>query len=336
MSSVPFAIVDVFSTTAYKGNPLAIVDNRTADLTTTQMQLISRQFNLSETTFFSHSSLEKANFKLSSFLPDGKEVFGAGHNILGVWWFLAKGGFLDLSKLAKKDTETGDEEFELWQELGGEVLPVKIVRNVGSAREKDGFSVSIRQAPPKAGNVHPDPAALAKSIGLELSNIGIPRSAENGRPQVFSTSTTRHLQVPISSISALNRAVVTRDKLLQQLALVDEKAYGLYLFSPEPGMNNSYQARFFSPGMAGEDPATGSAAGPLSAYLHTKGQLELVDDIGNITVRQGVRVGRECLIKVTLTKNEQSGDNDLNVDFSGSGVEVASGEIQVPAVTLAF
>ncbi|PVH69277.1 phenazine biosynthesis protein [Cadophora sp. DSE1049] len=336
MSSVPFAIVDVFSTTAFKGNPLAVVDNRTTNLSTKQMQLIARQFNLSETTFFSHSSLEKATFKLRSFLPDGREVFGAGHNILGVWWFLAAGGLLDLSNLARKDNKRNTEEFEVWQELGREVLPVKISRRVGSKGEKDEFSISIRQAPPKAGNVHPDPTALAKSIGLDASDIGFPGCPGKGQPQVFSTSTTRHLQVPISSISALNRAVVARDKLLQQLASVDEHAYGLYLFSPEPGVTNSYQARFFSPGMAGEDPATGSAAGPLSAYLHGQGQLELVNGEGSITVRQGFKVGRECLINVTLTQNEQGGDNAFDVDFSGSGVKVASGEILIPEEGLVF
>ncbi|KAG4413837.1 hypothetical protein IFR04_013020 [Cadophora malorum] len=335
MSTVPFTTVDVFSTTAFKGNPLAVVDNRTADLTTTQMQLIARQFNLSETTFFSHSCLEKAAFRLRSFLPDGTEVFGAGHNILGVWWFLADGGFLDFSNPVAKNGGRNVEEFELWQELGGEVLPVRVLRRVSSRGTNDEFSVSIRQAPPKAGNIYSDPAALAESIGLDVSDIGFPGSVNKGQPQVFSTSTTSHLQVPISSISALNRVVVTRDKLLQQLALVDENAYGLYLFSPEPNTTDSYQARFFSPGMAGEDPATGSAAGPLSAYLHTHGHLDLVEDSGSITVRQGLRVGRKCIINVMLTKSDGD-DNSVNVDLSGSGVKVATGEIQIPDKEVVF
>lgn len=335
MSSVPFNIVDVFSTTAFKGNPLAVADNRTADLTTTQMQLIARQFNLSETTFFSYSSLGKASFRLRSFLPDGKEVFGAGHNILGVWWFLADGGFLDFSSPVVKNGGRNAEEFELWQELGGEILPVRISRKVNSKGSKDEFSISIRQAPPKAGRIHPDHAALAESIGLDVSDIGFPGSEQEGQPQVFSTSTTRHLQVPISSISALNRVVVTRDKLLQQLALADEYAYGLYLFSSKTSQTDSYQARFFSPGMAGEDPATGSAAGPLSAYLHTHGHLDLLEDSGNITVRQGLIAGRECIISVKLTKSEGN-DNTLNVDISGSGVKVATGEIQIPDKGIMF
>src|SRR5687768_1175737 len=95
MASIRFSIVDVFSTTAFKGNPLAVVDNMSSSLTDTQMKLIARQFNLSETTFVSPPSKAKAKFQLRSFLPNGEEVFGQGHNSLGAWWWLAHHGFLN-------------------------------------------------------------------------------------------------------------------------------------------------------------------------------------------------------------------------------------------------
>ncbi|KAH6711775.1 phenazine biosynthesis protein [Leptodontidium sp. MPI-SDFR-AT-0119] len=336
MTTLPFVIVDVFSTTAFKGNPLAIVNNTTTDLSTAQQQFITRQFNLSETTFFSKPTLPKAAYKLRSFLPDGREVFGAGHNILGVWWWLAVGGFLDLSKPTSRDGKSGSDEFVFWQELGGEVLPVKILRKQTLGDGGTEITVSIRQAPPKAQNVHPDPASLAQSIGLSPSDIGFGGTSVSLQPQVFSTSSTRHLQVPISSISALNRTSVQRDKLLHQLSLVDDHAYGLYLFSPVPDAKGSYQARFFSPGMSGEDPATGSAAGPLSAYLHRYGQLDLVEGVGRIAVTQGLSVGRECLINVTLSDTGAADGQVLDVDFSGSGVKVATGDITVPDAQLSF
>ena len=50
----------------------------------------------------------------------------------------------------------------------------------------------------------------------------------------MSTSTTRHLLVPVSFVEVLNRAVVQREKLLEQLRRVGNKAYGLYLFTPVP------------------------------------------------------------------------------------------------------
>jgi trans-2,3-dihydro-3-hydroxyanthranilate isomerase len=336
MTTVPFTIVDVFSTTAYRGNPLAVVDNRASNLTKTQMQLITRQFNLSETTFFSNPTLPKATYSLRSFLPDGREVFGAGHNILGVWWWLAQGGYLDLSKPDSIDSANGTEEFVFWQELGGEVMPVKVLRRKSSETGEAEIVISIRQASPKSHNTHPDPAALAESIGLATSDIGFSGASKPLPGQVMSTSTTRHLLVPISSLSALNKASVQRDKLLQQLSLVDDHAYGLYLFAQAPGVKNAYQARFFSPGMSGEDPATGSAAGPLSAYLYKQGQLELVEAVGTIAVQQGLKVGRECLINVTLSSTGTGSDAILNVDFSGGGVKVSNGEMAVPSPELSF
>lgn len=334
MASVHYAIIDVFSETPYKGNPLAIVDTRNHQLTDTQMKLLTRQFNLSETTFFSPPTLPGAHYKLRSFLPDGKEVFGAGHNILGVWWYLAAEKFLDLEAPQRIDAQ-GTREFLFHQELGGEVIPVRITKNTDNLE----IRVFIRQARPQAHTTHPDPAALAESFGLTADDIGFSLEDHSGSakrlpPQVMSTSTTHHLLVPVSSVEALNRAVVQRDKLLEQLRLVDQRAYGLFLFTPieASGGIHTFQARFFSPGMSGEDPATGSAAGPLSAYLHHHGVLRLENGTGRISVLQGLMIGRECTILVELTLNA----GGFDVDIIGSGVSVAKGQIVLPGLDTTF
>lgn len=331
-SLLPFSVVDVFSTTPYKGNPLAIVDDTASGrLSDTQMRLIARQFNLSETTFLLRPSPDSAaDVRFRSFLPDGREVFGSGHNILGAWWHLAAEG-----KLGRLDepvrTTAGDgaaEEFVFKQELGGSVTPVTVLRRRGrGGGDDDEFSVSVRQAPPRSHAEHPDPASLARSVGLSPEDIGIPSSTGGSplQPQVMSTSTTRHLMVPVSSADALNRASVDRGKLLAQLHLVDEQAYGIYLFTPAPGQGK-YQARFFSPGMSGEDPATGSAAGPLSGYLYRHGEVEIVDGVGRVRVVQGLRTGRECVIEVVLSVTGAGEE----VDVVGSGVKVMAGEVRVP------
>jgi trans-2,3-dihydro-3-hydroxyanthranilate isomerase len=235
-------------------------------------------------------------------------------------------------------TTSGADVFVFHRQLGGQVLPVKILRSIGD-NGKLHFSVSMRQAPPNSHDYHPDPVSLAQSIGVEVSEIGF-RSEEGKRvnkPQVLSTSTTHHLFVPLSSVAALNRVTVQRDKLLEQLALVNKTAYGIYLFTPVPSSGvATYQARFFSPGMSGEDPATGIAAGPLSAYLFLHGQLKLVDDVGRVVVQQGLKVGRECVINVTLSRSGDTGHEILEVDFEGSGVVVATGELAVPGADIAF
>jgi PhzF family phenazine biosynthesis protein len=327
-ATVPYAIVDVFSSTAYEGNPLAVVDNTSANLSTDQMKLITRQFNLSETTFFSRPQDSSADFALRSFLPDGREVFGAGHNILGVWWHLANSGLLDLKK-GQGLEGLGTEIYNFRQLLGGEISNVKVIRMQGS------LSISLRQSPPGLGNKHPDPAALAVAIQLTPDDIGLP-GAPNMQPQVVSTSTTRHLHVPLRSIEVLNRAVVQRDKLLEQLKLVDDGAYGLFLFATIQGEKNKYQARFFSPGMNGEDPATGSAAGPLSALLCDNHLLDVDNGVGRIQVLQGLQVGRECEISVALHVQQDDGKERLDVDLEGTGVEVAKGDMKVPSVDMRF
>ncbi|OAA39946.1 phenazine biosynthesis protein [Metarhizium rileyi] len=332
--SLPYWIIDVFSTTPYKGNPLAIVDNTTANLSSTQMKLMARQFNLSETTFFSKPTGCKATYRLRSFLPDGREVFGAGHNILGAWWFLASSGRLELTGPPRSASEDGTEEHVVFQELGAAVTPVTILKT-GS-----GISVTLRQAPPKAHRSHPDPASLAASIGLSADEIGVAvngaRSQVQLQPQVMSTSTTHHLLVPVSSAAALNKVRVEKDRLLEQLALVDERAYGIFLFTPAGSTDGrpSYEARFFSPGMSGEDPATGSAAGPFLAYLWNSGALAMAGGSGEIEVHQGLRVGRHCVIRVRIETGR--GELGVDVDIIGGGAEVADGSMRIPSQELEF
>ncbi|KAK1757190.1 phenazine biosynthesis PhzF protein [Echria macrotheca] len=376
MPSAPFSIVDVFSATAYKGNPLAVVDARGQDLTDTQMKLITRQFNLSETTFFFRPTLPGADFKLRSFLPYGWEVYGAGHNILGVWWHLAHANLLDFSTSTPDNkkragggwsstaAEVEEEEFTFHQELGGEVIPVKVIRRHRQKKKKERtsetdptttngttsdnlFTIAIRQASPKSHAVPPDRSAIAAVLGLSASDIGF-RSTPKLLPQIMSTSTTHHLLVPVSSVDALNRAVVSRDKLVQQLDLLDSRAHGVFWFTPvaptaasgSDGSIPTFHARFFSRGMTAEDPATGSAAGPLAAYLYRNGVLPgKLDEEGKkakILVYQGLKLGRECVIEVRLAVRGGEEEEELEVDIVGGGVEVARGEIGLPALSTTF
>jgi PhzF family phenazine biosynthesis protein len=130
--------------------------------------------------------------------------------------------------------------------------------------------------------------------------------------------------------------VVQRDKLLEQLKLVDDGAYGLFLFATIQGEKDKYQARFFSPGMNGEDPATGSAAGPLSALLYDNNLLHVGNGVGRIRVLQGLQVGRECEISVALHVQQDDGKVRLDVDLEGTGVEVAKGDMRIPSVDIRF
>src|SRR5215472_7856452 len=91
-----FYVVDVFADAPLSGNPLALVVNA-QDLEQERMQRIARELNQSETTFLLPPTDPQADWRLRSFTPTGAEVFGAGHNALGAWWWLAEAGRLALS-----------------------------------------------------------------------------------------------------------------------------------------------------------------------------------------------------------------------------------------------
>ena len=331
-----FQIVDVFNDRAFRGNPLAVVDNEEGQLSETQMKLIARQFNLSETTFVCSPSRQDSPIHLRSFLPNGREVFGIGHNILGVWWQLAASGKLDLSDTHVVNSTDDEETFAFGQRLGQEISQVYILRKKAHSTTRGSeISVLIRQSPPQLHDCHPDVGSLAASVGLDGEDIGLV-GANELKPQVASTSTTRHLLAPVASVDALKRVRVDHDKLLYQLSLVDEKAFGIFFFARSTEGKDQFQARFWSPGMSGEDPATGSAAGPLSLYLYKHGELELQEDVGKIEVMQGLQVGRECIIHVRLTQSDSGDAGEMNVDLAGSGARVAEGTIAVPDAAIAF
>ncbi len=77
----PFAQVDVFTTTPYSGNPVAVVLDA-AGLSTEEMERFARWTNLSETTFVLAPSDERADYRVRIFTPTVELPF-AGHPTLG-------------------------------------------------------------------------------------------------------------------------------------------------------------------------------------------------------------------------------------------------------------
>lgn len=87
--------------------------------------------------------------------------------------------------------------------------------------------------------------------------------------------------------------------------------------------------------MSKEDPATGSAAGPLAAYLFRHGLVG--EGVGRVLVHQGLMVGRQCVIEVVLSRRQgESGEDEVDVDIMGKGVTIADGNIMVPSTATEF
>ena len=294
-NAVPFYFVDVFANRPLTGNPLSLVTDAD-DLDVSQMEAIAREFNQSETAFLLRPTLPGATWRLRSFTPIGAEVLGAGHNALGAWIWLAASGRLDGARDG------------LAQQIGDDVLPVEVIRETGQP-----VAISMDQSAPKFGESVRDSTELAASLGLSEDDLVAGEPA-----QVVSTG-AGHLLVPVRDRAAVDRASPDAPRLAAALREVGGE--GCYLYSPDPVDASGAVAytRFFNPTMGiREDPATGTAAGPLVARLVASGR---VADATTVIVEQGYALGRPSRIQVTVSGQR--------VQVSGSGLVVAEGRLSV-------
>jgi trans-2,3-dihydro-3-hydroxyanthranilate isomerase len=295
---IRFHLVDVFADEPLAGNPLAVVPDADA-LDETVMRRIAREFNQTETTFLLAPTVPDADWRLRCFTPGGVEVFGAGHNALGAWWWLADSGTLDPARDAFR------------QQIGDHVLPVAV------EWERDGRGprrIGMRQAPPTHGAVADDPAGLAWALGLSDGDL----ATDQLPAQVVSTG-AGHLLVPAVSRAAVDRA--QPDDAALTAYLRDIGGQGCYLVTLDTldPLATAY-ARFFNPSVGNrEDSATGSAAGPLACHLLAH---RIVDAGATVVIEQGHAMGRPSRIEVHL-------DGGVPV-VRGAGVTVADGDLRLP------
>jgi trans-2,3-dihydro-3-hydroxyanthranilate isomerase len=272
----PFYLVDVFTDRPFTGNPLAIVTDADA-FDAARMQRIAAEFNQTETTFVLRPTVEGADWHLRSFTAVGTEVFGVGHNALGAWWWLAASGRLTLDAATRTFA----------QEIDGRVLPVEIRSERGRV-----VSVGMTQADPVFGAVVGKVTPLASALDLGDAELAVGRL----RAQVVSTGVP-HLLVPVRDQGALGRA-----RPMETLAayLRSVGAQGCYVFCLDPlDPDMPARARFFGPNVGiAEDPATGSAAGPLAAYLVDH---KLASEGRPVIVEQGHTMGRPSRIEVRVS-----------------------------------
>lgn len=291
MAELISGLVDVFAETPFNGNPLAVVEGGD-DLSDAQMRRIAGEFNQAETTFLVEST--RADWRLRSFTAAGAEVFGAGHNALGAWLWLA-----ELGKLGALETAR-----TFHQEIGDDVLPIVLERIDGRIHGR------MRQSPlrllPPLSNVAP----LAAALGLRIEDILTtppPRPAHTG---------ATHLLVRVRDAVTVDRVVPTHEALFPVLR--GAGAEGCYVYALDPHAPESAYARFFNPTVGlWEDAATGTAAGPLAGYL---GRENLLRD-AKLVVEQGVKMGRRSLLNVRLTPDPE---------LSGAGLIVLRGVLQSP------
>ena len=265
MPSLPYTLLDVFTATPLTGNGLAVVHDADA-LDDDTMLRFARETRMSETTFVQAPTEPGADYRNRIFMTT-RELDFAGHPSLGTAVAVAR--------------RRGASPVRYTQQTRAGLQPVDV--------EVAGFRAraSMLQEPAEFG-AELDPGEVLAAAGLSAGD------AAPGLPaQVVSTGAVQIL-VPLGRPEALARA---RPDDAAVAALIERHgAVTLYLVHHEETAGTA-QARSFFPdasGRAEEDPATGSAAGPLAAYLNERGRGTRVE------VTQGVEMGRPSRLTAAI------------------------------------
>lgn len=263
---VDYRIVDVFTQTPLEGNALAVFHDATG-LDDATMQKIARETNLSETTFVFPAERSGSAARVRIFTPV-KEMMFAGHPTVGTAWVLR-----DVGKIAKDRRR-----FVLDENVG----PVDV-------RVDDEDLIWLRTPPIRTSREY-DPALCAAAIGLEPGDLlgNVPcQNVSAGNPAVF---------IPLRDKAAVDRAEVDTVALRRLLADEPEPSC-LFVFTPAE--EGAYSRMFANDFGIVEDPATGSATGPLAAFMMAHGLVSSADGTRFIS-EQGAKMGRRSILHVVI------------------------------------
>jgi trans-2,3-dihydro-3-hydroxyanthranilate isomerase len=285
-----YQIVDVFAEARYAGNPLAVVHGG-ARLESATMQAIARETNLSETTFVLHGGAREGAFDVRIFTP-AKELPYAGHPTLGTAFVI-------------RETLLGGSADEIVLRLG-----------VGAVRVRFAADGLVWLTAPRASfGRAPEASAVAAALGLPVDSL------DPALPLEIATTGHPQLLVPLRDLAAL-RACRVDSGAYRRLRNAGAPT-SLYAFTRETrDPRNQLSARMFAPD-AGvpEDPATGSAAGWLGAYLVR--HRVLGDGDFDARIEQGHEIGRPSLLHLRARGAGES----LEISVGGRVIPVARGEL---------
>jgi trans-2,3-dihydro-3-hydroxyanthranilate isomerase len=265
---VSFRLLDVFAEAPFAGNQLCVVPAPPPGLSEDAMASIAREINFSETSFV--TAVRPGGYDVRIFTPEEELPF-AGHPTLGTAFTLVSDGAIGPSSV--QTSSAGD-------------VPVEIDLRAGRA--------TMRQLEPILGDPVEDRGAVARGAGLEVDDLTA------YLPIVSGSTGLAHLMVPVRDEASLRRAD-RQDRACHEVCeALDVES--LYLFTVRRA--GDVMARMFDRWISiGEDPATGSAAGPLGAYLARQG---LAGMPGRVTVAQGEMVGRPSVLEVEVGGAEGS------------------------------
>jgi len=304
MRTYRYLHLDVFTTTPFEGNQLAVFPEP-AGLSDDEMQRITREMAFSECTYVFPPETPGTHVRLRIFTP-GEELPMAGHPTIGSTFALAIEGTI----------ASGAPEFVFG--LGVGPTPV--------ALEWKGKALDfawMTQPKPTFGSRIGDRSSLASALGVKESDIAssAPQVISCGVPFVFVQLASRASVDAVDVNRAAYRACLSG-------AGIDEMPVFLFTLDRTGATGDeTVYSRMLAPGFGiAEDPATGGASGPLGCYLAAN---ELLADakLRHFVSLQGAAMKRPSQLHVSI---ERSGPSITRVRVGGRSVLVGRGELLVP------
>jgi trans-2,3-dihydro-3-hydroxyanthranilate isomerase len=296
MTSRRYLHYDVFTDRALQGNQLAVFTDGSS-MDARLMQAIAREMGFSESTFILAKEDPSTDVRMRIFTP-ARELPMAGHPTIGSTFALAHTGVI----------RPGQERFVFGLGIGP--TPVDMEWADGHLD----FAWMHQQRPQFEAPMA-ETHELAAVLGLppaELERAGLP-------VQVVSCG-LRYLLIPLASREAVDAVQVDPGAMMafQGRAGLEGMGFLVFALAVKAGRAEAY-SRMFAPEVGVvEDPATGSAAGPLGCYAVHHG----LAPGGRIVNRQGVKMGRPSELHIAII---QDGNEIVDVKVGGHAVLVAEG-----------
>ena len=272
-----FVTLDVFTSTAFGGNQLAVFPDASG-IPEDALLNITREFNFAEVTFC-YPPANPAHTKRVRIFTPAREIPFAGHPTVGTAIALVMLG-----------QAGGSTKLVLEEGVG----PISVtVRDEKSAAPFAQFSVAKLA---EVGPPTPSRGVLAEILSIDAEDIlATPMAPQNvscGLP---------FLMVPLRSVDAVSRSRVRMEKW--ETTLKSAWAPDIFVFARDPeGGDSHFHARMYGPGVnVPEDPATGSANACLAGYLAARASQK--DGTLVWTVDQGVEMGRPSRIEIEADKS---------------------------------
>jgi trans-2,3-dihydro-3-hydroxyanthranilate isomerase len=295
---------DVFTGRRFGGNQLAVfLDGR--GLSATDMQTIAKEMNFSESTFVLPADAAGVDVKVRIFTPR-EELPMAGHPTIGTAFALAACGVLRPPQpRVVFGLGIGPTPVDLsWdQEEMAFAWMTQLTPTFGAPLGETGVAASALKLPPEA--------VTATGLPVQVVSCGVP-----------------YVIIPLASRAAVDAAIVDTEACERLVRMAGAGPLALYLFTSESTGSDpaTVYTRMFGAAVGiHEDPATGSAAGPLGCYLVAHA---VIDPSNAATIRnlQGVRMGRPSVMHVAIASD---GGTITRVRVGGEAVLAGEGTLYV-------